>query len=83
MLPFKNLGLQVSTRLLYLIWTGGLVGAVVIGEVLVGLCGLRLSVHVRLVHRSDVVAQGDGFHGLVDAAADALTDSGARRLGLP
>ncbi len=61
---------------IHLIGAGGLVGAVVIAEVLVGLGRLRLSVHagVRLVDGRDVVAQGDGLHGLVDAAADALAD---------
>lgn len=69
---------------LYLIGTGGLVGAVVIAEVLVGLGRLGLSVDagVGLVHRRDVMAQGDGFHSFVDATAHALADFGTRCLGL-
>lgn len=68
----------------YLIGAGGLVGAAVVAEVLVGLSRLRLSVDagVRLVDGRDIVAQGDGLHRLVDATADALADFGARRLGL-
>lgn len=70
---------------IYLIGAGGLVGAVVVAEVLVGLSRLCLSIDagVRLVDGRDVVAQGDGLHGLVDAAAHALAHFGARRLGLP
>lgn len=75
-----------TTRLsaTHLIGAGGLVGAVVVAEVLVGLCRLRLSVDagVRLVDGRDIVAQGDGLHRLVDATADTLADFGARRLGL-
>lgn len=69
----------------YLIGAGGLVGSVVITEVLVGLSRLRLSVHggVRLIDRCDVVAQGDGLHSLVDATSDALADLRARALGFP
>lgn len=61
---------------IYLIWAGGLIRAVVITEVLVGFCRFSLPVYsgMRLVHRCDVVAQGDGFHGLVDPAANALTN---------
>lgn len=68
----------------YLIRAGGLEGAVVIAEVLVGFSRLRLPIHagVRLVDGRDVVAQGDGLHSLVDATADTLADFWARRLGL-
>lgn len=68
----------------YLIRAGGLVGAVVVAEVLVGLSRLRLPVDagVRLVDGRDIVAQGDGLHRLVDATADTLADFRARRLGL-
>lgn len=74
-----------SASHIYLVRAGGLVCAVVIAEVLVGFSGLRLSVYagVRLVDGRDVVAQGDGLHGLVDAAADTLTDLWGGRLGLP
>ena len=69
----------------YLIRAGGLVGSVVITEVLVGLSRLRLSVHggMGLIDRCDVVAQGHGLHSLVDATSDALADLGARALGFP
>lgn len=69
----------------HLIGAGGLVGAVVVAEVLVGLGRLRFSVDggVRLVDRRDVVAQGDGLHRFVDAAAHTLAHFGARRLALP
>lgn len=81
---FKLDGLKTTSRV-YLVGTGGLVGAVVIAEVLVGFGGLSLTVDggVQLVDGRDVVAQGDGLHRLVDATADTFADFRARRLGLP
>lgn len=70
--------------LAHLVGAGGLVSAVVVAEILVGLRRLRLSVDasVRLVDRRDVVAKGDGLHRLVDAAAHTLAHFRAR-LGFP
>lgn len=64
-----------------LVGAGGLVGAVLVAEVLVGFHGLCLA-GVRLIHGRDIVAQGDGLDGLVDTAADALAHlrRGRRRL---
>ena len=71
----------------YLVGAGGLVGAAVVVEVLLGLRGLRLAAvpGAGLVHGRDVVAQRDGLHRLVDAAHHALADLGSRRRrgGLP
>ena len=66
----------------HLIRAGGLVGAVVIAVVLVGLCGLRIAIGTGagLVDGRDVVAQRNGLHRLMDAAAHALADLGRRRL---
>lgn len=80
-----KLDVPTSVSRIYLIGAGGLVGAVVIAEVLVGFSRLRLSIYVgvRLIDGCDIVAQGDGLHSLVDATADTLADFRARRLGLP
>lgn len=68
-----------SASHIYLIRTGGLVGAVVITEVLVSFSRLRLSIYacMRLIDGRDIVTQGDGLYSLVDATADTLTDFGA------
>lgn len=73
---------NLNQRRTYLIGAGGLVGPVVVAKVLVRLRRLRFCVSRRLVDGRDVVAQGDGFHGLVDATADALANLGCWRLRL-
>lgn len=70
---------NLNQRRTYLIGAGGLVGPVVVAKVLVRLRRLRFCVSRRLVDGRDIVAQGDGFHGLVDATADALANLGCGR----
>ena len=53
-----------------LVGAGGLVGAVVVTEVLVRLGDLGLASRAAgLVHGGHIVTQGDSLHGLVDPAA--------------
>lgn len=68
-----------------LIGAGGLVGAVLVAEVLVCLHVLSLPgpAGSRLVHGGHVVAQREGLHGFVDSDADAFSNSRSRRLGFP
>lgn len=57
-----------------LIGAGGLVGAVLITKVLVCFSELSLSSDASpsLIHRSDIMTKGDGFHCFMDSTADTL-----------
>lgn len=67
----------------HLVWAGGLVCAVVVTVVLVSFGSLRFpvgAIDAGFVDRRDVVAQRDGLHRLVDAAAHTLAHLGRCRL---